>query len=110
MSAQKVTFEELFRRDYGSAKIGVFGAGYYVYWDQFEGLEDKLIGHQRYFEDRLRENGGDVVSGGLVDNNQKAAQVGDMFRRQDVDFLILFMSTYSQSSHVLPVVQRAGVP
>ena len=110
MSTHKVTFEELFKKDHGSVRIGVFGSGYHVYWDQFEGLEEKLIGHQRYFEDRLRENGVDVVSGDLVDTNQKAAQVGDMFRRQDVDFLILFMSTYAMSSLVLPVVQRAGVP
>jgi L-arabinose isomerase len=110
MDTQKVTFQELFKRDYEKPKIGVFGAGYYVYWDQFHGLEDRLIEHQNYFEDRLREFGVEVVSGGLVDTNQKAAQIGSMFKTQDVDFLILFMSTYAMSSMVLPVVQRAGVP
>ena len=33
-----------------------------------------------------------------------------MFRREQIDFLICFMSTYALSSTVLPVVQRAGVP
>ena len=32
-----ITFDELFQRDYGSAKIGVFGCGCWFYWDQFEG-------------------------------------------------------------------------
>jgi len=34
-----LTFEELFKRDYGSAKIGVFGCGCWFYWHQFEGLK-----------------------------------------------------------------------
>ena len=104
------TFEELFRRDYGSAKIGVFGCGCWFYWHQFEGLRERLVGHQGYFEDRLREHGVQVVSGGLVDTPQGAAQAGDMFRREGVDFLICYMSTYALSSTVLPVVQRADVP
>ncbi len=105
-----VTFEQLFKRDYGSAKIGVFGCGCWFYWNQFPGLKEKLIQHQTYFESRLREKGVDVVSGGLVDTPQLAAQTGDMFRRQGIDFLMCYMSTYAMSSTVLPVVQRAGVP
>ena len=105
-----VTFEQIFKRDYGSAKIGVFGCGCWFYWHQFEGLKEKLIDHQRYFEGCLAEHGVNVVSGGLVDTPPLAAQTGDMFKRQDIDFLICFMSTYALSSTVLPVVQRAGVP
>jgi len=104
------TFEELFRRDYGSAKIGVFGCGCWFYWHQFEGLRERLVGYQGYFEDRLREQGVQVVSGGLADTPQGAAQTGDLFRREGVDFLICYMSTYALSSTVLPVVQRADVP
>ncbi len=105
-----VTFEQLFQRNYGSARIGVFGCGCWFYWDQFEGLKERLIGHQRAFEQRLCENGVEVVSAGLVDTPQLAAQTGDWFRREGVDFLICYMSTYALSSTVLPVVQRAGVP
>ena len=105
-----VTFNELFKRDYGSAKVGVFGCGCWFYWHQFEGLKEKLIGYQSYFESRLREKGVHVVSGGLVDTPQLAAQTGDMFKREDIDFLICYMSTYALSSTVLPVIQRAGVP
>lgn len=107
---QTVTFDELFKREYSSARIGVFGCGCWFYWDQFKGLKEKLIGYQDYFEERLRQNGVDVVSGGLVDTSQLAAKTGDMFRSQGVDFLICYMSTYALSSTVLPVVQRAGVP
>jgi L-arabinose isomerase len=107
---QMVTFDELFKRDYGSATIGVFGCGHWFYWPQFEGLKDRLIEHQSYFEDRVREAGVNVVSGGLVDTPRLAVRTGDMFRRRGVDFLICYMSTYALSGNVLPVVQRANVP
>ena len=109
-SQRAVTFEELFKRDYGSARIGVFGCGCWFYWDQFPGLKERLIGHQQYFEDELRALGVEVISGGLVDTSQMAFQTGDMFRREGIDFLMCYMSTYAMSSTVLPVVQRAGVP
>ena len=102
--------DRYFRREYGSAKIGVFGVGYHVYWPQFPGLRERLLHHQDYFEGRLRDQGVDLVSGGLIDTNRKAAQIGDMFRQQDVDFLFCLVSTYAMSSLVLPVVQRAGRP
>ncbi len=105
-----ITLEQLFRRDYGSAKIGVFGCGCQFYWHQFKGLRDRLVEHQRYFEERLEQHGVSVMSGGLVDTPTLAARTGDMFKKQDVDFLFCYVSTYALSSTVLPVVQRAGVP
>jgi len=105
-----VSFEDLFRREYPSARIGVFGCGCWFYWHQFEGLKEKLVQHQQTFEDRLRKAGVDVVSGGLVDTPQLAAVTGDAFKKEDIDFLICYMSTYALSSTVLPVVQRSGVP
>ena len=62
------------------------------------------------FENRLREKGFTVLSGGLVDSSQSGAQVGDTFRREEVDFLICYVSTYALSAGVVPVIQRAGVP
>jgi L-arabinose isomerase len=108
--AYVVTFDELFAREYGSAKVGVFGCGCWFYWQQFEGLRERLIGYQTDFEERLRAAGVDVLSGGLVDTSQLATTTGDTFRREGVDFLICYMSTYALSSTVLPVVQRAAVP
>ena len=104
------SFADLFRRDYGSARLGVFGCGCQSYWQQFAGLRERLIAHQTCFEERLRDRGMCVVSAGLVDSPEGAVEAGDMFRRQGIDFLICYMSTYAMSSTVLPVVQRAGVP
>ena len=110
MSSQPLLFGDPFKRSYASAKIGVFGAGLAAYWPQFAGLREKLLVHQSYAEERLRKQGYDIVSAGLVDTNRGAAETGDTFKRQDVDFLICYMSTYASSSLILPVAQRAGVP
>jgi len=91
-------------------RIGVFGCGCGFYWDQFPGLEEKLLGYQREIEVRLGQYGVEVISGGLVDAPERAVQTGDEFRRRGVQFLMCTMSTYALSSTVLPVVQRAGVP
>ncbi|NOG48231.1 MAG: hypothetical protein HND48_01370 [Chloroflexi bacterium] len=74
------------------------------------GLRDKLIGHQTHFENRLRAHGVHIVSAGLIDESRPAFEAGEMFRREGIDFLICYVSTYAISSGVLPVVQRAGVP
>jgi len=102
--------QDFTQRDYGSARIGVFGCGCWFYWHQFPGLEERLVEHQRYFEDQLSADGNEIVSGGLVDTAQLGRDVGEMFRKENVDLLICFMSTYALSSAVLPVVQRAAVP
>ncbi len=105
-----LTLDELFERDYGSAKIGFFGCGCWFDWDQFEGLKERLLDHQAVIVERLRAGGVEIVDGGLVDRPQAAAATGDLFRREGVDFLFCTMSTYAMGSTVLPVVQRAGVP
>ncbi len=105
-----MTWQRLMGRVYDEPRIGVFGCGCHFYWQQFEGLRERLIEHQRHFEDRLSAAGVTVVSGGLVDTPEQAVGAGDAFRRADLDMLFCYMSTYALSSTVLPVVQRAGVP
>ncbi len=51
-----------------------------------------------------------VVNLGLVDSPEKAESASHEFRRQDVDLIFLYVTTYALSSTVLPVVRRAKVP
>lgn len=90
-------------------KVGVFGIGLAAYWSQFEGLKEAIDGHLRHVESQV-EQWAYVVAGGLVDSAQRGAQAGDLFAQADVDLLVCYAGTYATSTHVLPVVQRAGVP
>jgi len=93
-----------------SLKIGLFGIGLDAYWQQFEGLEERLTGYLTIVEQRLRSIHPEVVNLGLVDTPEKAFNAGAEFRRKDVDLIFLYVSTYALSSTVLPVVRRAKVP
>ena len=91
-------------------RIGLFGIGLDTYWPQFDGLLTRLTGYQRTIAERLRGIGADLVDAGMVDNPDKARQAASRFRREEVDLIFLYVSTYALSSTVLPVVQEAGVP
>ena len=51
-----------------------------------------------------------IINAGLVDTVDKAFEAGKLFRKEDIDIIFLYVSTYALSSTVLPVVQRAKVP
>jgi L-arabinose isomerase len=91
-------------------KIGLFGIGLETYWPQFDGLKERLEGYIDIVNSRLQGYGAEVVNLGLIDTPSKAFAAGHEFRRQDVDLLFLYVTTYALSSTVIPVVQRAKVP
>ncbi|MGV8094429.1 MAG: hypothetical protein AB2L24_21440 [Mangrovibacterium sp.] len=92
------------------SKIGLFGIGLDVYWEQFEGLKDRLVGYLKTVEEKLVRPGVEIVNLGLVDTTEKAEAAGHAFRQADVDLIFLYVTTYALSSTVLPVVRRAKVP
>ena len=91
-------------------KIGLFGIGLDTYWPQFEGLLGRLQGYQARIAERLIGEGLEVVDAGMVDSPEKAGAAASLFRREEVELIFLYVSTYALSSTVLPVVQRARVP
>jgi L-arabinose isomerase len=91
-------------------KIGLFGIGLDTYWDQFEGLEKRLAGYVDLVSEKIGGFGVEVVNLGLIDNAQKAFDAGSRFKREDVDLIFLYVTTYALSSTVLPVVKKAKVP
>jgi len=93
-----------------SLKIGLFAIGLDSYWDQFEGLKERLEGYLNEVHKKIAAIHPHIINAGLVDTIDKAFEAGRIFRRQDVDIIFLYVSTYALSSTVLPVVQRAKVP
>lgn len=91
-------------------KIGLFGIGLDTYWQQFEGLKERLQGYLDLVEQRLSSLHPQIINAGLVDSVDEAFAAGSLFRREEVDLIFLYATTYALSSTVLPVVQRAKVP
>ena len=91
-------------------KAGIFSIGLDTYWPQFDGLLDNLNGYHAEIRDRIASMGTELVDGGMVDNVEKAHEVSALFKKEDVEVIFLFISTYALSSTVLPVVQKTKVP
>lgn len=90
--------------------VGLFGIGLDTYWDQFDGLFDRLKGYQKQIADKMEGFGANVVDAGLVDSPEKAREAGDYLKKNDVDIVFLYVSTYALSSTVLPVAQKLNCP
>ena len=91
-------------------KIGLFGIGLDTYWPQFKGLKERLEGYLTEVERRITAIHPHVINAGLIDDPSKAFEAGHLFRKEDVDIIFLYVTTYALSATVLPVVQRAKVP
>lgn len=95
---------------HSTLKIGLFGIGLDAYWEQFDGLKERLEGYLAIVEKKLAAIHPGIVNLGLIDTPGKAFSAGITFRKEDVDIIFLYVTTYALSSTVLPVVQRAKVP
>lgn len=99
-----------YKNSTNTVKIGLFGIGLDTYWDQFEGLEQRLRGYVDVVSDKLSTYDVEIVNLGLIDNAQEAFEAGRIFKREDVELIFLYVTTYALSSTVLPVVKKAKVP
>jgi len=93
-----------------SVRLGLCGIGLDAYWSQFAGLEERLKGYVAQVASRLARPGVEVVDLGLIDTPEGSREAGHRCRREDIDALFLYVTTYALSNTVLPLVQRAGVP
>lgn len=91
-------------------KAGLFGAGLNTYWNQFDGLFDRLDGYRKNIHRKMEHLGVHVVDPGMVDCQDKALLAADLFRKEGVEIVFLFVATYALSSTILPAVRNLGVP
>ena len=91
-------------------RIGLFGIGLAAYWPQFPGLEARLQSYVQTVADRLAAPTNTIVNFGLVDSPERSVEVSHATRREDVDLLVVYVTTYALSSTVLPIIRRAKVP
>jgi len=101
---------DLLNKNAMDVKIGLFGIGLDTYWGQFEGLLKRLTGYQEYIAQKMQGYGATVMDAGLVDSPEKAGTAAEYLKKNDVEMVFLYVSTYALSSTVLPVAQKLKVP
>ena len=90
--------------------VGLMGVGLNTYWNQFEGLYERLLGYQDYIRNEIASYGVEVVDAGMVDSPAKVDEAARKMNENGIELLFVFVSTYALSSTILPVVQNVKVP
>lgn len=92
-------------------RIGFFATGLNTYWDQFDGLLDKLRGYAGKIVSHIEGTGGvHVHDAGMVDSPEKAVTAAMDLKKAAVDLVFVYVATYSLSSTILPIVRELGCP
>src|ERR1700677_716928 len=103
-------FALLMQSQYRHLRIGLAGLGLEAYWSQCTGLEERLKGYLDQVQNKITTDSRTVVNLGLIDTPEKSLQAGHRARSEDIEILLVYVTTYALSSTVLPLVKRAGVP
>lgn len=98
------------RKNKRYAKIGVFAVAHATYWQQFDGLYEKIMGYHADFVKLVEKNGVEVVDFGMVDSSEKAYIAADKIRAAGVDAVFCNMVTYATSSVFAPIIRSADTP
>lgn len=93
-----------------NVKTGLIGVGLDTYWNQFDGLYDRLQGYRETIKGRLSSYGSDVVDAGMVDSPEKAEEAARRLGEAGIELMFVFVATYALSSTVLPIAQSVKVP
>ncbi|MEE9463439.1 MAG: L-fucose/L-arabinose isomerase family protein [Bacteroidales bacterium] len=98
------------RRKPLQANIGVFGVGYWKYWEQFEGLLDELLIKQKKFIEKLNISDVHVVDFGMVDDAETAYDLVPKLKAANLDLIFCDMVTYATSSTFGTIIRNIDVP
>lgn len=98
------------RRKPRTARVGIFGVGYHVYWNQFPGLLPELMAKLDVLVERVRATGVTVENFGMVDKAQDAYALVPKLKAADLDLIFCDMLTYATSASFAAIVRNLDVP
>ena len=95
---------------YRQLRVGLVGLGLQAYWSQFDGLEQRLIGYLGDIERKISTENRVIVNLGMVDTSEKALEAAHVSRREEIEILFIYLTTYALSATALPLIRQAKVP
>jgi L-arabinose isomerase len=98
------------RRKPLTARVGVLAVGHHVYWGQFEGLLDELLGKLDVFVGKVKGHGVEVVDCGMIDCARAAYAALPRIKAADLDLLFIDMVTYATSSTFGVLIRDLDTP
>ena len=76
-------------------KVGVLTCGYFEYWRMYPTLREKVEGDLKVVTDKIKAKYPNAVFSGMVDTLDTAAEAGKLFKKEDVDVVLLVYGTYT---------------
>ena len=98
------------RRKPRTARIGIFGVGYHVYWSQFPGLLEELLAKLEVLVARVEARGAQVTNFGMVDKAEAAYALLPCIKAADLDLVFCDMLTYATSASFAAIVRGLDIP
>ena len=98
------------RKSKRTARIGIFGVAHPVYWGQFPGLKETLMGFHEEFKKILNKNDVEIFDYGMIDSSEKAFAIVPEMEKDHLDLLMCNMLTYATSSVFAPIVRDMPQP
>ena len=92
------------------ARVAFFSVAHGVYFSQFEGLYDTLMGYHRETAELVAGNSVEVVDLGMVCSNREGFETAARINGSRVDLIICNMITYATSSVFAPIARNATAP
>ena len=86
------------RRKPLTANIGVFGVGYWKYWEQFDGLYEELAAKQELFVKKVSQFDVNLTDFGMVDSAESAYALVPKLKAANLDLIFCHMVTYATSA------------
>lgn len=108
--------EEIFSKNVSGesdpVRIGVFGVGYEMYWEQFPGLYEELMQKQDKLIRRIQSHGKEikVIDFGMIDSPVRAYEAVKKIESQSPDLLFCDMLTYATSGTFGIIIKTINVP
>jgi L-arabinose isomerase len=98
------------RRKPLKAHVGVFGVGFWKYWDQFEGLLEEMHEKQAKFIRKLEKQDVQIHDFGMVDDAESAYALVPKLQAASLDLIFCDMLTYATSSTFGTIIRNMDIP
>lgn len=98
------------RRKGLTVKIGILGVGHHIYWPQFEGLLDDLLGKLAVFESKIKKHDVETFNFGMTDCAESTYKLLPEIKASNLDLLFVDMLTYATSSTFGAIIRNLDIP
>lgn len=93
-----------------NAKVAIVTLGHHIYFKQFEGLREELMGKTEAFKEYIPSDKYTVADVGYVDCVDAAFDAVRALKKEDADILFIIMSTYVPSAVCAPFARYLDIP